>query len=453
MRRNQAYYQDIERFVRGVVPAGASVLEVGSGTGDLLAATAPARGVGIDLSPEFVELARKRHPDLTFLEMDVEALDLHERFDYVILAGTLSYLGDIQNALANLRQVCTPRTRLVIAFHNFLWEPVLRVGELIGQRMPVPAQSWLSEGDVENLLQVTGYRVVKRGRRMLLPRDVPGVSTVVNRYVARLPLINPLCLTVFHIARLDPASEETNGRSPYSCSVVIPARNEKGNIETALQRMPRLGSHTEVIFVEGHSSDGTFEEIQRVAEKYGDRWDIKVLKQAGKGKGDAVRQGFEAASGDILIILDADLTVAPEDLTKFFDVLASGRGEFANGCRLIYPSTRDAMPLRNTLANKVFGVIFTYLLGQRFKDTLCGTKALWRKDYQRIVAGRAFFGDFDPFGDFDLLFGASKLNLQITEVPIRYAERSYGRSNIQHIRSGLVLLRMCLYDSRKIKFV
>lgn len=214
-----------------------------------------------------------------------------------------------------------------------------------------------------------------------------------------------------------------------------------------------MGSHTEVIFVEGHSTDGTFDEIQRVARRYGADWDIKVLKQDGKGKGDAVRAGFQVASGDVLMILDADLTVPPEDLPKFFDVLVSGRGEFANGCRLVYPRSRRAMPFRNSVANKAFGSIFSYLLDQPIKDTLCGTKALWRRDYEQIVAGRSFFGDFDPFGDFDLLFGAARLNLDIVDVPIRYVDRRYGYSNIQHTREGLILLRMCAYASRKIKFI
>lgn len=451
--RNRYYYQDLEAFYRSVVPAGARVLEVGSGTGDLLAALQPSRGVGIDFSPAFVQLARARHPQLTFLEMDAEALALDEQFDYVILAGLLGYLADIQAALTRLQRVCTPQTRVIATFHSYLWEPVLRLGERVGQRMPLPAQSWLSGQDIANLLQITGFRVVKTGRRMLLPRGVPLTAGLLNRYVAQLPLINRLCLTGYVVARPDSTTDTETAASLHSCSVVIPARNERGNIEAAVRRMPRLGRHTEIIFVEGHSTDGTFEEIGRVARVYGKDWDIKVLKQDGVGKGDAVRKAFGVASGDVLLILDADLTVPPEDLPKFFDVIVSGRGEFANGSRLVYPRSRDAMPVANTFANKIFGSIFGYLLGQSVKDTLCGTKGLWRDDYQKIAAGRTFFGDFDPFGDFDLLFGASKLNLDIVDVPVRYVEREYGRSNIQHLKEGLVLLRMCSYASKKIKFV
>jgi len=318
--------------------------------------------------------------------------------------------------------------------------------------MPLPAQSWLSNDDIANLLDLAGYRVVRQGRRMLLPRRLPLVSPLVNTYLVQLPIVNRLGLTGYVIARPEAPPRDASADG-YSCSVVIPARNERGNIEAAIRRMPRLGRHTEIIFVDGRSTDGTFEEIQRVVRSYRGRWDLKALKQRGRGKGDGVRQALSVATGDVLMILDADLTVPPEDLPKFFDVLVSGLGEFANGSRLVYPRSRRAMPLRNTLANKLFGSMFSYLLGQPFKDTLCGTKALWRRDYDRIVAGRAFFGDFDPFGDFDLLFGASKLNLQIVQVPVRYQERSYGRSNIHHTREGLTLLRICAYASKKLKFV
>lgn len=446
-QRNRYYYRDIERLCRFLIPPRSRVLEIGSGDGDLLASVEPAVGVGVDLSPSMVALARERHPHLQFFCQDAERLELEgEPFDYILLVGVLGYLADIQTVLAGLAPLCHPRTRIIAVFHNYLWEPVLRLGERIGERVPQPAQNWISDSDLRNFFAVTGFEVVKQGNRLLLPRHLPG-SNWVNRYLARLPVLHHLCLTQYMVARpvlAPPASP--------SCSVVIPARNEAGNIRAAIERMPRLGSHTEILFVEGHSSDDTWAVIEQVRREFGQTWDIKALKQPGKGKADAVRTAFEQASGDILIILDADLTVPPEDLPKFYDVIASGRGEFVNGSRLVYPRSRSAMPWLNTLANKFFSIVFSYLLDQRLKDTLCGTKVLRRDDYLKIAAGRVYFGDFDPFGDFDLLFGAAKLSLRIVEVPIRYRPRTYGQSNIQHFKEGLVLLRMCLFASQKIKF-
>lgn len=455
-RRNAYYYSDLQRLHRFLIPPGARVLEVGSGTGDLLAALAPGLGVGIDFAPAAIALARQRHPDLAFYPLEAETLtpqDLapqHRQFDYIVLAGVLGYLGDIQAVLGRLQPLCHPRTRLILTFHNYLWEPVLQLAEVLGQRCPQPPQNWLGMDDVVNLLTITGYIPLKRGRRLLLPKPLLGLAGWVNCYLAPLPGLKHLCLTNFVVARPQPGPGLPH--QPPRCSVIIPARNEAGNLAAAIARLPPLGPATEVIFVEGHSQDDTWPTLQALAAHYNGPLHLKVLQQTGKGKADAVRLGFDQAEGDILIILDADLTVPPEDLPHFVEVLASGRGEFINGSRLVYPRSTTAMPWLNTLANKIFALLFSFLLEQPLKDTLCGTKVLWRQDYQRIAQGRAYFGEFDPFGDFDLLFGAAKLNLQIVEVPIRYQPRSYGQSNIAHVREGLVLLRMALYAGQKLKF-
>ncbi|MCG8363146.1 MAG: glycosyltransferase [Pseudanabaenales cyanobacterium] len=462
--RNRYYYRDIERLHQFLAPTGSRVLEIGCGAGDLLRALAPSVGVGIDFSPPVIEIARQKYPHLRFHCLDAETLDVGDlgpagmTFDYILLSGVLGYLGNIQSVLQRLHPFCHDKTRLVLTFHNYLWEPALRLAEKIGQRRPQPSQNWLSMADVINLLTVTGYIPLKKGRRFLIPKQIPGLSYLINRYLAPLPVIKHLCLTNFVVARPQPASQPAVGRSanfnpPPSCSVIIPARNEAGNIEMAIARLPQLGRHTEVIFVEGHSQDNTWAAIQQVINDYRGPFTLKAFQQSGTGKADAVRLGFDQATGDILMILDADLTVPPEDLPHFYDVIATGRGEFINGSRLVYPRSKTAMPWLNTLANKIFAQLFSFLLDQPLKDTLCGTKVLWRKDYQRIAAGRSYFGDFDPFGDFDLLFGAAKLNLHLVEVPIRYQPRFYGQSNIAHVKEGLILMRMCLYASRKLKFI
>jgi ubiquinone/menaquinone biosynthesis C-methylase UbiE len=458
-RRNRYYYQDLDRLHQFLIPAGSKVLEIGCGTGDLLAKIDPAVGVGIDFSSVAINLAKTKHPQLNFYCLDAEDLKLENwteypliatKFDYIILSEVLGDLTNIQQVLANLQQFCHPHTKIAIDFHNFLWEPILHFAERIGQRRPQPPQSWLSMNDVLNLLNITGYQAVKIGRRCLLPKYIPIVSNFVNRYLSPLPIVNHLGLTNYIVARKQSDRRQT---SDYTVSVIIPARNEAGNIAAAIDRLPQLGKQTEVIFVEGHSQDDTWNKIQTLVSEYRGDFILKAFQQTGKGKGDAVRLGFDRATGDILIILDADLTVQPEELVNFVDAIVSGRGEFINGSRLVYPYSQAAMPWLNTLANKFFALVFSFLLGQNIKDTLCGTKVLWREDYLRICANRSYFGEFDPFGDFDLLFGAAKLNLHIVEVPVRYQPRTYGESNIAHVREGLVLLKMCLYAAQKIKFV
>ncbi|NEQ98920.1 MAG: glycosyltransferase [Cyanothece sp. SIO2G6] len=453
-QRNLYYYQDIEQFHEFLVHSGANVLEIGSGSGSLLAAVHPAYGLGIDLSPVIVEHAKEKFPHLTFQVGNGEKLQVDETFDYVLLANTVSYIENIQQAFQRLNQVCKSSTRLVLTFHNPGWEAILKFATVARQRMPLPPLNWLSREDVENLLDLSGFEVVCHTKRLLLPKQVPLLSWFFNRVLAHLPLINRLCLTEYLVARPRPDLEDIPDRiQQTTCSVIIPARNEAGNIESCIARLPRMGKHTEVIFIEGHSSDNTWDEIQRVQAKYGDEWDIKIFQQTGKGKGDAVRLGFEQASGDILIILDSDLTVCPEDLPSFFDAVASGKCEMANGCRLIYPVSKEAMPWLNRMANRFFAWLLSYLLNTKIKDSLCGTKVISKDNYQKIVENRAYFGDFDPFGDFELLFGAAKLGLKIQDIPVRYVPRSYGTSNIQHVKEGIVLLKMCLYAARRMKFV
>jgi ubiquinone/menaquinone biosynthesis C-methylase UbiE/NACalpha-BTF3-like transcription factor len=449
MERNKYYYEDQKKYFRFLVPEGLSVLELGCGTGDLLNAVKPKRGVGIDFSAEMLKIARVRHPHLEFREADIEELEnWGETFDILIMADVVGHLQDIEETFKGLRSFCYPETRIIASYYNFLWEPALKMGELLKLKMPQQYQNWLSSEDICNLLALAHFQVVKTESRLLIPKRIPWLSNFINRYFGTLPGIRRLCLCRYIVARPMSIKEKKD----FSTTVLIPCRNEKDNVETAIERIPEFGGHQQIVFVEGDSTDGTRQEIERVVQDYPDK-DIRLVMQDGKGKGDAVRKGFAVAKGDIVMILDGDLTVPPEDLPKFYGALADDLGEFINGCRLIYPMEKQAMRFLNLLGNKFFSLMFTWILNQRLKDTLCGTKALFRKDYEKIQANRGYFGDFDPFGDFDLIFGAVKQNLKIVEVPIRYRERSYGSTNISRFRHGWLLLRMTLFAYRKIKAI
>jgi SAM-dependent methyltransferase len=447
-RESNRYYQQLlRRYYAFLVPPGRRVLELGCGLGDLLAALQPSRGLGVDFSPSMIAMARERHPRLDFQVADALEFHASEEFDYILLSDLVNDLPDVQGVFERLRSVASSRTRLVLNFFSNLWRPILHISERLGAKSPTLEQNWLSSDDVANLLHLAGWEVIKVQPRILWPVSTPLLAEVGNRWLA--PLLGPLCLTVTMVARLKPAP---NGRPHFHCSVVIPARNEAGNIEEAVRRVPEMGSGTEIVFIEGHSTDNTWEEIRRVASAYSSR-KIRVLKQQSKGKGGAVREAFAAASGDLLFILDADLTMPPEELPKFYDAARSGTAEFVNGVRLVYPMEAEAMQFLNMVANKIFGLAFSWLLGQKLKDTLCGTKVLFREDYEAIARNRAYFGEFDPFGDFDLLFGATKLNLRIVDLPIRYRARSYGQTNIHRWRHGWLLLRMVLFAARRLKFI
>jgi len=450
-KRSRYYYNELISFLCFNIEPGSRVLEIGSGTGDLLSAMRPEMGVGLDLSPVVIALAQKKHPHLRFFKGDIDdGIELDEKFDYIILSDLIGYLEDIQTSFENLRPVCYSRSRLLITHYNNLWWPILKIAEFLRLKQKQPIMNWLSSTDISSLLELSGFEIIRKERRLLFPKYVPTLSWFLNKVVANIPVLNYFCLIECIVLRPKPVSFSVNEN--FSVSVIIPARNESGNIEDAVRRMPMLGKNTEIIFVEGNSNDGTLEEIKRVADAYKTKRDIKFLVQGGRGKYDAVKSGLGCASGDIVMILDADLTVPPESLRKFYEIISSGRAEYVHGTRLVYPMENNAMQFLNYLANRFFGLAFSWLLGQHITDTLCGTKVLFRSDYEKIAAQRSFFGDFDPFGDFDLIFGASKLNLKLVELPIHYKERKYGSSNISRFRHGIVLFKMLYIGIEKFKW-
>jgi SAM-dependent methyltransferase len=441
------YHQRLADIYRFLVGPDQSIIELGCGNGDLLSALRPKRGVGIDFSPEAIKAAERRHPHLRFIEADVHELQHDEPFDVAILSDLVNDLWDVQTVFENVARLVHPRTRIILNFYSRLWELPLLAASRLKLKAPTLQQNWLTVDDVRNLLNLTGFEVVKHWPEIIWPVPTPLMANLFNRFVARIWPIEHLCLCNFVVAR----PQAKASRSSVTVSVVVPARNEAGNIPAIFNRLPQLGASTELIFVEGHSADNTYQSIcDAIAENPELR--CHVLKQSGVGKGNAVRDGFARANGDILMILDADLTVPPEDLPRFFDALHSGQGEFVNGVRLVYPMEKQAMRYANLLGNKLFSLAFSWLLNQSIKDTLCGTKVLWRADYERIASNRAYFGEFDPFGDFDLLFGAAKLNLKIVELPVRYRERSYGTTNIQRWRHGLLLVKMVAFAATRLKF-
>jgi SAM-dependent methyltransferase len=443
------YYQRLmQRYYRFLVPPKARVLELGCSSGELLAAVEPAQGIGIDFSPTIIQQARQRFPELEFRQASAEDPPPSGPFDYILMSDLVNDLPDVQKVLQQLQGAALPQTRLILNSFNHLWRPILSLAEKLGAKAPTPQQNWLSPHDLRNLLHLAGWELVKEEARILWPVRTPLLGPLLNRWIA--PMLRPLCLTLFMVAR--PRAELQPSTPHYSCSVVIPARNEAGNIEAAVERTPEMGKGTEIIFIEGHSHDNTFETIEKVARNHPDRT-IRVMKQQTRGKGGAVREAFTAAKGDILFILDADLTMPPEDLPKYYDLIRSGLAEFVNGVRLVYPMENEAMRFFNMLGNKFFSMAFSWLLGQPVKDTLCGTKVIFRRDYEALARNRAYFGDFDPFGDFDLLFGAAKLNLRILDLPIRYRARTYGETNIQRWSHGWLLLRMVWFAARRLKFI
>lgn len=447
-RLNNYYHLSLQELARFLIPKDASVIEFNCHQGELLGSLPNAKKVGVEASKKMVIAAKNKHPKIKFVYTQYKKCKINKKFDYILLSNTIQYLDDVQLFIRRLKRIAHEDTRIVVIYFNFFWKPFLDLAERLGWRLPQPREpNWLSSRDINNLFSLESFDQVKRGKRFLIPYRFPFISDFINQYFAQFPLINNFCLVNYAVFR------KPRRRKKYSVSVIIPARNEEGNIPHTLEKIPKMGSQTEVVFVEDHSTDKTVEKIKEEIKNYRGFLKASFYRNRGEGnKANTVRLGFKKAKGEILMVLDADLTVLPKDLIKFYQALASGKGELIIGSRLVYPIERQAMRLLNYIGNKFFGIAFSFLLNQPIKDTLCGTKALLKSDYQKIAKNRQYFGDFDPWGDFNLIFGAAKLNLKIVEIPIRYGERKYGQTSMKPFQHGLLLSKMTLIAAKKIKF-
>lgn len=443
------YHRRLTEIYTFLVSPNQRVLELGCGQGDLLAAMKPSFGVGVDFSTWMIKRGQLRHPELHLFAADAMQIGLDTTFDVIILSDLLNDLWDAQSVFQQVRRLSHPRTRVIINTYSRLWELPLGLAETLHLAKPTLYQNWLTVDDIANLLHLENLEVIRTWPEIFWPFRTPLIDIIFNKFLVKIWPFKMLALTNMIVARPEPELAETN--LPV-VSVIVPARNESGNVPQIMARIPEMGGGTEIVFVEGHSTDDTFAAIQREVAAHPERH-CQMMQQIGKGKGDAVRLGYSRAEGDILMILDADLTVPPEDLPRFYDALVQGKGDFINGVRLVYPMEKQAMRFFNLLGNKFFSLAFSWLLGQPIKDTLCGTKVLRKSDYELIARNRDYFGDFDPFGDFDLLFGAAKQTLKIIDLPIRYRERTYGTTNIQRWSHGWLLLKMVAFAAGRIKFV
>jgi hypothetical protein len=368
---------------------------------------------------------------------------------HALMLSLTDEMTDIYNELTNLQTGLSCSTRIYVVTMSRLWSRMRN--RIYGLPRKSRINNWIPPTEITNIFEQTGFEIVQQRSAVLVPFRIPVISQLANRWLSQMPILRHF--SVFNIITIRPKLRVLN-RDP-KVSIIVAARNEAGNIKSLVERLPSLSPAQELIFVEGGSEDSTWEAIQTAVNQNQDKakLTISAYKQAGIGKGDAVRLGFSKAKGDIFIILDADLSVPPEELPRFIDNLRTDTCEFANGSRLVYPMEDKAMQFLNLIGNRLFGIVFSFLIGQSVRDTLCGTKAMWADDYRRLAAQREYFGDFDPFGDFDLLFGASRLGLKIRDVPVHYKERTYGATNISRFRHGILLIKMTIFASKRLRFV
>ena len=439
--RNRFYHDTMRALVGGMVPPGAAVLELGAGTGDSLDALRPARGVGLNVSEGLTTLARQKYPGLEFHTVDVDAVHTPPGLkpDYVIMTNLLDYVYDVWDLLEDLRPLICDHTLLVITTNNPLWAPILRQASRLRLRIPDSPRNYITNRDIRSVLELQGYAVVEEGMALPVPKRVPLIGTLLNVIIPELPVARYASSIQYLAARL------AMPRKPLSCSVIIPCHNEEGNVEECVRRVPNMGTSTEIIIVDDGSTDGTRSRVLGIMDN--DPRVRLVAFDQNRGKADAVRAGFEAARGDALMILDADMAVMPEELPKFLKPLQTGRADFVNGTRLVYPMEGRAMKAGNFLGNKAFCYLASWVLRQRVSDTLCGTKVLFKRDFMRMPIGGK-----ERWGDFDLLFGAARMKLRILEIPVHYQERRAGKSKMRAMIEVWYFLLSCWHGWRTLRF-
>lgn len=438
-RRNRYYNDTLIRWCRSLVPPGRKVLDVGCGRGEVLEAVSPREGLGIDLSQTMSDRAAADHPGLSFRPCAIEDFSGEAgSFDAVLCINTLEYTWDVGVVLDRIHAALRDNGRVLIVTGNPLWSPIFQLASAMGLRVPECERLFLTSRDLRNMLRLHGFETVYDKMGLVMPKRIPLVSGFLNWLFPRIPGLDLLCSTQLMAARKVPPA-----RKDYSVSIIVPCHNEAGNVERCVKETRKLGLRTELIFVDDGSTDGTAEAIR---PDLNPELEVKVIRYSpNRGKGHAVKVGFDAASGDILMVLDADLTTHPSELQPLYEAFAAGRAEFVNCTRFIYRTELHAVRFANYIGNKVFAILVSLVMEARVSDTLCGTKAMFRRDYEHMTMGR------DPWGDYDLLFGAAQARLVICELPVHYRERTAGRSKMKTLQHTVNLLRMCWNGFRQVK--
>jgi hypothetical protein len=445
IKRNPYFYRQLIKTIGFIIPEGSKVLHIRSSIGYILDKLKPSFGLGIESSGKQTDWAKKHYGHSNFQEQYAEDLDVDDTFEHILFSSPEDIV-DIGASLQAVKKNCTRSTRVIFTYYNYGWHGLVRLAEWLHLKLPQKMHNWVAPGDIDNLLTINGYEQIYHKKFILIPYQVPILSYVLNRFVARLPVLRHLCMMNITVARLQPEVAQP------SVSIVIPCKNEAGNIEEAVKRIPQLAPDQEIIFGDDKSTDGTPERVLEMQQRYPEK-NIRLIDSPGISKAQNVWTCFDAAQKDVLMILDADLTVIPEELPYFYTAISEGRGEFINGSRLFYAMHEEAMRLFNVLGNKFFSLFFSYILDTRIKDTLCGTKVLYRSDFQKVKALRGSWGVDDRWGDYELIFGAAKSHLKIIDLPVHYMERTYGETKMTgRLKNGLIMLRMSMAALFKIKF-
>lgn len=434
--RHRYYYTQIQRLLKFLIPPGKSILYFGCYREDVIYSLDASSSVVIN---EEVDERISKNKSVEFVHCKYHLYNPQQEYDYIILDTVIGKTENINLLLRNISSACSSHTRIIIHQENYLWRPLLNFAASFGLKKQEKTQNWLSIKDVETYLETAGFESTRVYKKNIFPLKAGFLGPILNHFFSTIPVLDFLKLDQFIVGRFN--KPFTQLKSSSSLSICLTVKDEEHNIEPIVSSLPVLCENQEILFVEGNSTDNTAKEIERMKMLFPHK-NIRLIKQPGKGQGDAIHTGFKEAKGEIIILYEGDGTSEPYDIQYFYEAIEAGRFEFIEGSRFVYPLSHKCMPLANKIGNVVFAKWFSFFLNQRTTDVLSGIKAIRKKDYEKIYNTWGFLGIPDPFGDFELLFGSARYGLKIGEIPIRYKPRVFGESKTSVFKHGWYLLKM-----------
>ena len=364
-----------------------------------------------------------------------------------ILISDIEHQSNPTSSLLSLSKIIRDDTKIIIISRNLVWMIFIKLLKSLFSFSP-KKNNFLPYSYLDNLFSICNLEVIRNEKIITLPIYIPFFTNLINR-IFRLPLLNIFCLS--NITILKKKDQNFSNNKDLRVSFIIPCKNEENNIKTFENEIKNSNQSNEYLFGDDNSMDKTIDEIDKLSKKLNNN---KILKYNGPGvcKSENVYKGIELSSGDIIVVYDADLTVDFKDVEFSIDILKNTNADFINCTRMIYPQKDGAMKFSNFIGNSIFANLFSLLFRKKITDTLCGTKIFFKKDWVKIKKNITGLGVKDLWGDFDLLIGAYKNNLKITEVPVTYHERKEDNTKMTSVfLNGIRMLSIVLVAFYKLR--
>ena len=375
--------------------------------------------------------------EILFLDLNDSKLTslstINKKYQRIILTDVVENYDDVFALLNIVSNLLTIDGKLIISSINTKYLILSRTLEFLKLKDSNENTSYIHVKKIRNITSGVGLEYQKFYTKQLFPFSFFYVGNVINKIMEIISFQLNLGIKTYIIFRPAIITNSKNSKS-----IIIPAKNEEGNLVELVSRIPKF-ENTEIIFSYGKSKDNTLKVMKQITQS-NKLFKFKLVKQTKNGKANAVWEALNVVENDLIAILDADISVDPETLSDFFDIIEKNNADFVNGTRLIYDMEKNSMRFLNRIGNRFFQFFISKIIKEALTDSLCGTKVFKKSYLNDLYFWQNIFGKKDPFGDFDLIFAAAYSGQKIVEMPIVYRERKYGTTQIARFKDGFKLL-------------